>query len=388
MDNQMKLQVELVDLREAIIAVGKTIKTRNIITPLVRLTAKDNTLTIEGDNQIQIKIVLPAEVKQEGQFVATYDAISVLSVRKGVGDVNLSMLSDTQMLVRGKGGKFKNTISCSNSEFGNLYKLENPAKISLPLDTLKELFAETSFAVKDDKSAPLHNILVNIKENDGLTQTTFTATNGVVVAVRNAFSLKEKTTFSGEIKIAPEFLKIALSAIPAGEGNAEILVSDKAMHIEHNGYEVTLPVWGETYPDVARIVQMKENVSFKAVIKKDELLESLDTAIHLQRTTEKGLDVSGTVVLHFENDKLTVTLHGNSDYLEELDATIDGELPEDIYFNPVKLKEVVNYYPADDLIIAGTTNKAPVWLTMGENEEYIYCILPINPKAAASAAAA
>lgn len=84
--------------------------------------------------------------------------------------------------------------------------------------------------------------------------------------------------------------------------------------------------------------------------------------------------------LDFKTDSVSIGCPGLTDYAEVMSAKTNGEELGKKKVDSVFLKELASCYPGHTVMIASTSEAScPLWMCAGDHEEYVFCVLPINP---------
>lgn len=372
----MKFKTDFEGFKKAIQAVGKAAKKNPIDgnIALVELKAIDNKLSISVNGTIGITVAIPAEVAEEGVFVTSFYSLNMLSIRQCVGAVNAKSEGET-LTLKYNNNKAYMKLTEVGLKFNEVAKAsEDTSNVSLPLTMFKQMFNDTAFAVDDEVNNTTYALKIDISDNiDGILKFAITACDRKRIAIRSAYTVKNGS-YTGSVLVAPDQLKTAFAAFNKAEGDVKIAISDGKFFMSDEGVNICLATLDKKFPDLKSILSSMKS-SFTVKLPKAELMKALSCATYLQNEARAdGLTPSTSV--NFANGKVVVEYDVSTSYSEDIPAETVGEMPGTALFDAALLKEVVDKYPAEQVTIAGTSLKAPFWICYGENEEYIYCILP------------
>lgn len=373
----MKLELEFNKLKEVVKAVGKAAKKNPIDgnIALVKIEAKENKLSLSVNNpsSIGVTVSVPADVSEEGEFVTSFYSLNMLSLMNCKNTAVVKSEGESLTIKYGK--KAFTKLTAVNKVFSDVAVPEDDMPhVALPVSVFKQMFAETSFAVDDLVNSDTYAEKIDIADDvDGIIKFTLTACDRKRIAIRNAYTVKTGD-FTGSVLVAPEQLKTAFAVINKNDGDLNIFIDDKKLYLTDGDTNICMPTLNKRFPSLDGILS-NNKCSFSVDVPKEELLKALSCAQYLQNESKTNGITSSTIV-RFSEGKLTVEYDENTNYSEDIEAKTTGDMPGTVLFDAELLKGVVEKYPAERLVIGGTSPKAPFWLCYGENEEYIYCVLP------------
>lgn len=373
----MKLKVEFDELKKAVIAVGKAVKKSPLITPLIKMEAANGHLMLSVNGTIDASVKIQADVSEEGSFLTTFSSINILSIRKVNGEVNISSPNENSLLLKYKNGLASTVLTQVSEVFNNMPVPQDGAqRVSVPLSSLKEMVRETIFVTEDNIASALHSVKLDVEDDeDGILKFVMTACDGRSLAVRTAYTAKNGD-YTGDTLILPENLKTAISLIDDNDGNVEIIMDGDKLYMFYDNTKVCLrTVSNKNFPDMSGLLNNRK-CDFFVKTSKAEFIEALNCAAYLQAEAKTLQGFESSVAIGFDENKISIGCVNLSSYQEHIDAETTGELPGTMFFNIALLKEIVSTYPSDMLEFGGTNVKSPIWLCCGENDEYIYCVLP------------
>lgn len=372
----MKFHADLEGVKKALATLGKAAKKISIEPTLIKLEAKDGLLTMSLNGVVGAKVSLPAEIKETGTFVTGFAGINILTVRKCSGILKAENADENTLLLKYNGGKAKTVLTKNNTVFTDVAtEQESYPYVELPMASMKQLTKETLFAADMDLNSKMHAIKMDIADDEeGIVKFVISACNGRVIARRSAYAAKAGT-FTGSVTLLPEQVKSTMDMLST-EGNVRIAFGDGKVFFRQERTAICFQAIATPYPNLDTIIDNRD-ISFTFQTSKAEFIDVLNSVLYLQGLVGA---IDNSVRLHFEDNVMNVSYTGNTEYTESLNANVKGSLGADVYFAAELLKEVVGICPNDEIMIGGSHPKAPFWMTCGDKQEYLYCILPKLPK--------
>lgn len=370
----MKLKIEFEELRRGVSALNKANKGKTNV--LVKMKAEKDNLILASTDAVAVKIAIPANVTEEGEFVTAFSDLNIVSIRKCIGECSICSTENNTVLIKYKGGMAKTVLKEVDDSFIDFPEPSDGAqKISLPMATLKDIAKTTVFATEDNPSSNLHSLKMDIVDDeDGLIKLVVTACDGKSLAVRTAYAAKNGN-YTGSVLLLPESVKVAIDVIADAEDDVNITVDKDKVFMQQDGRVVSLRILDRQFPDMVGLLNKRKETTFQAELSKQELSDSLNCALYLQNA-QKRTGFESSVVLSFANECISIGCINTACFNENIKAEITGDVPPRMYFNTALLKEVISVYPMDTLKLSGTNERSPLWLCSGDNDEYIFCVLP------------
>ena len=98
----MKFETNFEEFKKAITTCGKGLKKGALLTPLIKIEAKEHSLIVSENNisgnGIGIEVTIPATVEKTGSFVTSFYSANVLSIRNCTGKFLQKMKHRSPML--------------------------------------------------------------------------------------------------------------------------------------------------------------------------------------------------------------------------------------------------------------------------------------------------
>lgn len=379
----MKFKTDYMKLRGAVATIGKAVKRNGINEmPIVKMEVKGEILELSTNGNIGCVVQVEAVDSEDGAFVVSFSELNIFSLRKCTGDISASSNDDSNvMTMMYRNGNAKTVLTRVDVVFNDVAKPEeNIPKVALPFVNLKKMVAETIFAASREEANAGYGVQLNIREDeDGLLAFTITCLDGLRVAQRTAYAVKNGD-YTGTVIVPPEQFKTMIDIVDASDddANIDIAIDADKLYMDYSGKHVCIPVLNKNYPAVQRMIDGeigKDACKFSITVDKRDFIESISCVQYvLQETGTSG--VSSSAMLKFKEKELEIGGIGLSQYGEKIEAETVGDVPEPAYFNPDFLKEAASIYPTDKITIGVIGPKAPIWLCCGDSNEYVYCVLP------------
>lgn len=105
----MKFETNFEEFKKAITTCGKGLKKGALLTPLIKIEAKEHSLIVSENNisgnGIGIEVTIPATVEKTGSFVTSFYSANVLSIRNCTGKLEGELVGNMLVL------KYKNGLA-------------------------------------------------------------------------------------------------------------------------------------------------------------------------------------------------------------------------------------------------------------------------------------
>lgn len=373
----MKFKANFEEFKKAITTCGKGLKKGALLTPLIKIEAKEHSLIVSENNisgnGIGIEVTIPAAVEKTGSFVTSFYNANVLSVRNCTGALDGELVGN-MLVLKYKNGLAKTVLVENEMPFNDVAsKPADAASASIPLDVFSGMLKDTLFVGMNQSAAQnAYGMILKIEEDeDGLLKFSLTASDCYRIAKRTVFAVKNGE-YTGSVVLAPENLK-TVSEILDGE-NVEISVDGGKAYIKSGVVRCVFATLDKDMPNLEKFIAGRA-ATYSAEVDKSELLEALNCTIYLQK--EKTQTVA---TLDFKTDSVSIGCPGLTDYAEVMSAKTNGEELGKKKVDSVFLKELASCYPGHTVMIASTSEAScPLWMCAGDHEEYVFCVLPINP---------
>lgn len=370
----MKFRVPFNELKEAVIALSRAVKRDKAMEPqlqLVRLKAvsSEDSLYISTNREVGVEIKIPAVVDEDGEFLTGYSSIAIVTVRDCSGSVTAKEEGNT-LVLRYKGDNVKTVLPMSAVQFNDVPGPgEEALFVSLPLEKLQELYGAAAF-VADDAPEGLHIIHARFEEDadDSIMKVVMTACDGKSVAQISSYCLRKGDVKASSVSLPPDRVRMILDILKNKEKDAYVTLSfgKGKIFASMENVRIAFPEFAGNIPDVSGILAKRKGMPFTAEVSRRDFIDALKCVIYLN---------TGSVILSFGEDSVTVGCPGLTEYSEKLNASINGEIDVTL-FDANLLKNIAEKIPGDTLHIIGETNRSPFFVTFGEHDEYVYCALP------------
>lgn len=386
----MKFKTNFEEMKKAVAAIGKVAKRNGMDEAFIKIEAKEKfiALSSSGTNSTSttmgVVITVPAEVDEEGVFIAKMSSINMLTIRKCTGNITAKRSEDNAgaplSLSYRNGMASMSLASVDESKvFINVPDCGEKA-VKLSAEMLKDMCKRVSFAAADDTSEVLHSLRMRIEEDvDEVLKVSLAACNRITVAVRTAFTVKDEDCCTGEVLILPEHLMTAMDVLDTDE-EVSLYIQENKIQLMANNVRVVLPVMSWKFANIEGILSKRDS-SFSVTLNKQELLEALACVRYVSQEHKVSAEsFESSVSIKFSEKSVLISNVGMNQYSERIEAKTEGVLPNAVFFNASLLKNVVEAYPSDEITFGGTNANRPFWACCGDNDEYVYCLMPRERK--------
>lgn len=271
----MKFTFDRNSMINEIAIAQEIISTKSAISILsnVLFVAENNTLTIKAtDIKVNFETKIPVEVEESGSTTVFCDKFMGILSGLDEGEIVFELQqkeNQTVALIRHSTKKIKFQLKCqSQDKFPEFTVSENVPFFEVPAKKIKQMIAQTSFAVSADETRYFMNgVYFEKKEN----KLVMVATDGR----RLAFASKE---FEEGIKdfpsaiVHPKVLNIIAKHL-SDEGNVSMAIVDKMIFFKFDSYELSSTLIDGQFPNYVRVIPETQLYNFK--VDKNELMESL-----------------------------------------------------------------------------------------------------------------
>jgi DNA polymerase-3 subunit beta len=369
----MKFSCEKLMFLSAILTASRVVAAKSTVPELegLLIMTAENSVRISGfDLKTGITTTVDADIEQEGGIVLNSKLFCEIIRRLPDGFVTLT--SDESNLT---------VIECMNSEFNimgspahnypELPLLDKQDSAIVPGNMLREMIAQTKFAISDNEARPVHTGALFEIENGELT---VVAVDGYRLALRRE-KLEDGT--GGPLKfVAPGTALGEVERISSGEDvNCVISLGSKhVMFSIDNTVLITRRLEGEFLNYRSSIPQ---SIKYELKVEKRTFIDAVERVALIVNDKQKG---PLRCIFGADNVKLNAmsTLGRAND---ECPAEGDGENLE-IGFNDKFLLEALRAAPSDIIKLRLISGITPCLITPPEGEEkFVYMILPVRLRA-------
>ena len=367
----MKFSCEKALLQAAVNTASRAVAAKSSIPALEGLLLQaGNGLTVSGYNMnTGIRTTLEAEVTEAGDLV--------LSARL-FGEIIRRMPDDVITFATGKetevrltcGDAAYNIQALSAEDYPELPEVEDEYSIRLRQDTLRSMIAQTSFAVSQDETRPIHTgSLFEIGEA-GLT---VVSVDGFRLALRR--EPLEGFTGGAFRFVAPgSALNEVEKICEDTEEPASITLGRRHLLFEVGNTQLICRRLEGEFLDYKAAIPRQNPIAVTAV--KRSLMESIDRVSVVISDKQKS-----PVHCVFQEGQLLLSARTANGEARDM-CRVDGDGGGlEIGFNNRYLLDALKYAPADEVRLELNTGISPCVITPVEGEErFLYMVLPVRLK--------
>ncbi|MCR5081053.1 MAG: DNA polymerase III subunit beta [Treponema sp.] len=241
----------------------------------ILLNASDNKLTIKAtDVKVNFETQIPVQVIEEGSTTIYCDKFMTILSRLGSGEIEfIQENKEGEQSVKVKiqpVGKKTNLVmkSMSQEKFPEFASADNVPYFEVSSKDVKEMIAQTSFAVSEDETRYFMNGVYFEKKGDNLNMV---ATDGRRLSFISKNILAGISDFPAAI-VHPKILNIILRHAPE-EGNIFVAVVDKMIFFKFGNYKFGAVLLEGQFPNYERVIPESQSHSFQ--VQKEDLVNAL-----------------------------------------------------------------------------------------------------------------
>ncbi len=253
------------------------ISTKNAVSILsnVLLNAHNNTLVIKAtDIKVNYETQIPVQIEEEGSTTIYCDKFMGILNSLPEGEIEFNQTTEGEnnsVLVNIKpvAKKIKFQMkSMSEDKFPEFESAENVPYFEISSKDIKEMIAQTSFAVSEDETRFFMNGVYFEKKDDNLN---LVATDGRRLSFASKSILAGINDFNAAI-VHPKILNIILKHAPE-EGNISLAIVDKMIFFKFGNYKFGSVLLEGKFPDYTRVIPAAQ--SHKFIVTKSDLVDAL-----------------------------------------------------------------------------------------------------------------
>ncbi len=375
----MKLVVKKQDLSK-VMQISQSIVEKKSTMPILQnalLEAIGDTLTISSsDMEITVISKISANIIEEGK--TTINANFLANIVRELPDSDVLLeLEEGEILSITSGKAESKILGISAESFPKFPTASINAQYKIKASVLLPMINKTCFAVSsDDTRWNLNGVCFQKtveKGKDGNTKTIIKAiaTDGHRVAV--VTRQIDMPFFDSEI-IIPKKGVFELKKILEEEGDNEILldVTNELLVVETKCIKMGMRLIDSKYPNYMAAMPKGETLDFE--FEPSVLLNSM------KRMTLMNTDKNKKVLLHFENNLLTITSinPGVGEAKEEIEVSYDKPEPMDLGFNTKYMSDVVSNIAEDSIIMETFGSEKAIIVYSPKDPSAIACLMPVR----------
>lgn len=357
------------------------ISTKNITSILsnVLMIVKENKLVIKAtDLKINFETQVSAQIAESGSITLYCEKfIGILnSLPSGEieicqdqidQDENKNDLSTT-VIIRSADKKIQFQMrSMLQEKFPEFYFEDDISYFEVVSKDLKEMIAQTSFAVSEEDTRYFMNGVFFEKKNNDLN---LVATDGRRLSFISKSILENVDDFPAAI-VHPKILNIILKCAP-DEGTVSIAITQKMIFFKFANYRFAAVLLEGQFPNYARVIPKKQ--SFIFIVKRLDLIDALTKRIVLM--VDKRI---GRIYFDISSDVLKITAFqtevGSAE--EYIPCEFSGN-PYVIAFNFRYIEEPLKVIKTESIAFEFTEDMKAVTMRPEPAKDYFHIIMPMQ----------
>lgn len=333
----------------------------------ILLIAENNTLTIKAsDSSVNFITKIPVDIHEEGTTTIFCDKfMSILSALPS-GEVEFDQ-KDIIVTIKPAAKKVKFQLkSMASDKFPEIVSSEGVQFYEVPSKDIKEMIAQTIFAVSEDSNRYFLTGVYLEKIEDKLVMV---ATDSRRLSYIEKEIAQNINDFPSAI-IPTKVLNSVLKNAPA-EGNVYFAVVDKMIFIKFGNYEYSSILVEGKFPNYHRVIP--ENQTSYFIVDKKEMEAAL------KRMTILMDKKVARVIFKIQPGVLTLISPesnlGNAD--EEIPCQYDG--PEvTMAFNYIQIEEPLKVIETERITFEFTESPKPITIKSNPESDYFHIVMPMN----------
>jgi DNA polymerase III subunit beta len=335
----------------------------------VKLTAKDNTLTLSAtDTEVFIRYTDTAvQIEVEGEALVPADKLRDI-VRESVDDTLSIEITGETALVKGQDSTFK-VFTQKPSDFPEVAGFVGDAHFMIPGGQLKQLISRTLFAASKESSRYAFNGVLLVAKGKKIS---FVATDGRRLSKANADLLSECSIGGKDgvrAIIPPKTLLLTEKLIADPEEAVSFQVYENRVVIHTSRCTLTSNLVEGTFPPFEDVIPKDADKKMSA--------STADLLSAIRRASLLTSEESKAVRLAFAKKGLTLSSRSPDSGEAEVRFACKFEGGEvEIGFNAVFLTEALRVVDTDEVTMELSASNRPGLLRGGE--DYLYVIMPVS----------
>ena len=333
------------------------------------LIRKDGEKVSFLSTDIEVQITTHAAVGSGAEVAATTVAarklLDILRALPESGEVSLTLANKRMTVQSGKSRFALQTLAAE--EFPTVAEAEHfNAKVTLPQKTLKHLFNMVHFAMAQQDIRYYLNGLLLVVDGKNIIAV---ATDGH----RLAFcQVETDQNFQRHEVIIPRKTIMELQRLLDDNDNpVELQIANNQIKLSFADIELISKLVEGKFPDYTRVVPKGYKNNF--TVGRDQLLRSLQRAAIMTSDKFKGV----RCVVAPGSMKISSTNADQEEAVEELEIDYGGD-SVDIGFNVTYLLDVLNNLKCDSINIALGDANSSALITVPDNADFKYVVMPMR----------
>lgn len=352
------------------------ISTKNMgsILSNILIIAQENKLTIKAtDIKVNFETQVPVQITEEGTTTVYCDKFMGIlnSLPSGEIEFNQEKKENEEqsinVIIKPVDKKIKFQMkSMSQEKFPEFYSAENVPYFEVSSKDIKEMIAQTSFAVSEDETRYFMNGVFFEKKGDNLNMV---ATDGRRLSFVSKSILAGISEFPSAI-VHPKILNIILKHAPE-EGNIFVAVVDKMIFFKFGNYKFGAALLEGQFPNYERVIP--EHQTFNFQVYKADLVDAL------KRVALMVDKKAGRIFFNISDGVLKITSSqsdmGSAD--EEIPCQYQGD-SYTIALNFRYIEEPLRGINSEKIAFEFTEEMKAVTMRPEPAEDYFHIIMPMQ----------
>lgn len=352
------------------------ISTKNMgsILSNILIIAQENKLTIKAtDIKVNFETQVPVQITEEGTTTVYCDKFMGIlnSLPSGEIEFNQEKKENEEqsinVIIKPVDKKIKFQMkSMSQEKFPEFYSAENVPYFEVSSKDIKEMIAQTSFAVSEDETRYFMNGVFFEKKGDNLNMV---ATDGRRLSFVSKSILAGISEFPSAI-VHPKILNIILKHAQE-EGNIFVAVVDKMIFFKFGNYKFGAALLEGQFPNYERVIP--EHQAFNFQVYKADLVDAL------KRVALMVDKKAGRIFFNISDGVLKITSSqsdmGSAD--EEIPCQYQGD-SYTIALNFRYIEEPLRGINSEKIAFEFTEEMKAVTMRPEPAEDYFHIIMPMQ----------
>lgn len=331
----------------------------------ILLVAENGQLKILATNlEIGVITWIPAKIEKNGEVCAQVKLINgfINNINNGKTDLEYK----NNILSIKKDNYNANILTTDSKNFPIIPKIKSKEKIKIKQQDLKKgLIKVLNSAAINDLKPEITGVYFSFKKDT------------IKIATTDSFRLAEKQiNFTGPIGNKNNFILPIKTAqelsrlLKESDEDVFLLLDENQAMFEFDNIQVFSKLIDGEYPDYEQIIP--KNFKIKAVIKKQELLNSLKIAsIFCGKTNDIKVKINKNNIEIISQDS------EKGENKSEISAQVDGQIIE-VAFNYKYLLDGLNNMEDEEIIFCFNEKNTPALILPIKEKSYRYLVMPIR----------
>ena len=369
----MQFKCKADKLKQSIAVVEKAVSQKSSLPVLenIFLELKGTHLKLRGNN-LEIGIengIMIEDAVSEGSVLVKAKTLSSIFSKIDDKAVLISVDETQKLSIKGEKVDF-DILGSHTQDYPVFPSIDEGFNFSLNVSDLQSLIRHTLIAVSHDETKQfLNGILVKNNQDTLL----FVATDGYRLALKSHTIPPFEQTFESIIpyKAVSELNRILQNI--EGDKEVDITISENQIAFKMEEFILISRIIQGQFPNYKQVIPEETGNRFK--VKREAFLAAAERAALIATASNN--------VVRFSFDKEKVAIFANAkglgDFKEEVSLErISGEEDVKIAFNIRLLLDVIKTVNTDDIQLAFNNELSPCKITVEENEDFVYIIMPIR----------